>query len=59
MQEEMTLGPNLNDVYTERGLPKCRHSKGGCVDFSTMDLVRMQTRGGEGVQNPENCVDVI
>ena len=47
------LGPNIKDVYTERGrgLPKCGRSKGGCVDC-TMDLARMQTRG-EGVQIPK------
>ena len=26
-------GPYLNDVYMGRGVPKCRHSKGGCVDL--------------------------
>ena len=54
-------GPYLNDVYTVRGsgLPKCRCGKGGCVDLVLwMDLARMQTKG-EGVQNPQNCEDII
>ena len=32
--------------------------KGRLRGFSTMDQASMQTRG-EGVQNPENCVDGV
>ena len=54
------MGPYLNDVYTEGGggLTKCRHSKGGCVDLVFWILPKCR-QGGEGVQNPENYVDVI
>ena len=53
-------GPYLNDVYTEGGggLAKWRHSKGGCVDLVLWILPKCR-QGGEGVQNPKNCVDVI
>ena len=52
------MGPYLNDVYTEGGLTKCRRSKGGCVDLVLRILPKCR-QGGEGVQNPQNCVDVI
>ena len=38
-------GPYLNDVYTGKGVSKCRRSKGYCVDLV---LVKMQTNGGGG-----------
>ena len=43
----------------EGGLTKCRHSKGGCLDLVLWILPNCRQGGGEGVQDPENCVDVI
>ena len=46
-------GSHLNDVYTERVVPKCRHSKGGLPVISAINLAKMKT--GEGQKSRNFC----